>query len=89
MIFGAIFEIIRRNAQIKGELNDIIGSKWFYWISCEQGRPAKIRGPVPNFNLGPNYNNNITKIHFIATSIKYVNIMIVYVALTHFFNVLC
>ena len=54
-----------------------------------QGRPAKIAGPVTNFNLGPDYSNNITKVHFIATSIKYVNIMIVYVALTHFFNVLC
>ena len=35
-----------------------------------QGRPAKIAGPVTNFNLGPDYSNNITKVHFIATSIK-------------------
>ena len=35
-----------------------------------QGRPAKYMGPVPNFNLGPNYRNNITKVYFIATSIK-------------------
>ena len=45
-----------------------------------QGRPAKYMGPVPNFNLGPNYRNNITKVYFIATSIKQFNIMIVYVA---------
>ena len=36
-----------------------------------QGRPAKNMGPVPNFNLDPDYNsNNIIKVHFIATSIK-------------------